>query len=107
MFGNVFRQVFFYFVVETIDLTIMDNSVKDILIHRTNVMKDLIQEFKDKEIINYNLNLRVIASNGALEKGEGIGVTREILALFWQSFLPLWQWVQKKNHCTGFVVWIH
>lgn len=60
--------------------------MKDILVHRTNVMEDLIQEFKDKEILNYNLNLRVIASNGALEKGEGIGVTREILALFWQSF---------------------
>ena len=64
----------------------MDKSVKDILVHRTNVMKDLIKEFKDKEILNYNLNLRVIASNGALEKGEGRGVTREILTLFWQSF---------------------
>ena len=64
----------------------MDKSVKDILVHRTNVMKDLIKEFKDKEILNYNLNLRVIASNGALEKGEGRGVTREILTFFWQSF---------------------
>ena len=45
--------------------------MKDILVHRTNVMKDLIKEFKDKEILNYNLNVRVIASNGALEKGEG------------------------------------
>ncbi|XP_028417758.1 uncharacterized protein LOC114542297 [Dendronephthya gigantea] len=72
--------------VETIDLTLIDKSVKDMLIHRTNVMKDLIKEFKDKEILNYNLNLRVIASNGALEKGEGRGVTREILTLFWQSF---------------------
>ena len=49
-------------------------------------MKDLIKEFKDKEILNYTLNIRVISSNGALEKGEGIGVTREILSLFWQSF---------------------
>jgi hypothetical protein len=49
-------------------------------------MKDLIKEFKDKEILNYNLNLRVIASNGALEKGDGRGVTREILTLFWKSF---------------------
>lgn len=60
--------------------------MKDILVHRTNVMKDLIKEFKDKEILDYNLNIRVIASNGALEKGEGKGVTREILTLFWQSF---------------------
>ena len=49
-------------------------------------MKDLIKEFKDKEILNYNLNVRLIASNGALEKGEGIGVTREVLSLFQQSF---------------------
>ena len=70
----------------TIDITVMNKSMKDILVHRTNVRKDLIKEFKDKEILDYNLNLRVIASNGVLEKGEGIGVTREILTLFWQSF---------------------
>ena len=78
---------FLHFVVEAIDLTIIDKSVKDILVHRTNVMKDLIKEFKNKEILNnYNLNVRLVASNGALEKGEGIGVTMEVLSLFWQSF---------------------
>ena len=77
---------FILYVVETVDLTVMDKPVKDVLVHRTNVMKDMIHEFKDKEILNYNLNLRVIGSNGALEKGEGKGVIREILTLFWQSF---------------------
>ena len=116
------KYFFFHFVVETVDLTINVKSVKDILVHRTNVMKDLIKEFKDKEILNYNLNVRVIASNGALEKGEGIGVTREILSLFWQSFFTslavgakekvpsIRHDFQKKllvSHCTGFVVWVH
>ncbi len=64
----------------------MVKPIKDILVHRTNVMKDVIKDFKDKKILNYNLNVRVIASNGALEKGEGRGVIRKILTLFWQSF---------------------
>lgn len=41
-------------------------------------MKDLIKKFKDTGILNYNPNLKVIASNGALEISNGIGVTREI-----------------------------
>lgn len=72
-------------MVETTDLTVMDRSVKDMLIHKRNVMKDLIKEFKDKEILNYNVNLRVIARSSAFEKGKSKEVTREILILFRHS----------------------
>ncbi len=37
-------------------------------------------------MLKSNLNVRVIGSNSALEKGEGRGVIREILTLFWQFF---------------------
>ena len=70
----------------SVDLTDEAKQEKDVLIHRTNVMKDMINEFRNNDILNYKLVLRVMASNGAVEKGEGEGVVREILTLFWQSF---------------------
>ena len=56
------------------------------LLHRSHLLKDLIKEFKDDDVFNYNLNIVFINERGQEEKGRGSGVLREAISLFWNHF---------------------
>ena len=59
---------------------------KDIIIHRATVLCDLVKAFDSKDALQFQYNIRVIGNDGELEKGEGIGVLKEVLSIFWQHF---------------------
>lgn len=66
--------------------------VKDVLVHRSQVLKDLIEAFKALDIPTYrgHLNLVIINERGEIEEGRGLGVVREVITMFWhQCFTSL------------------
>lgn len=62
--------------------------VTDVLVHRSQVLKDLIEEFKALDIPNYraHLNLVIINERGEIEEGRGLGVVQEVITMFWHQF---------------------
>ena len=62
--------------------------VQDVLVHRSQVLKDLIEEFKALDIPTYraHLNLVIINERGEIEEGRGLGVVREVITMFWHQF---------------------
>ena len=63
--------------------------MKDVLVHRSQVLKDLIEEFKALDIPThmYHLNLVIINERGEIEEGRGLsGVVREVITMFWHQF---------------------
>lgn len=58
------------------------------LVHRFQVLKDLIEEFKALDIPTrgYHLNIVIINERGEVEEGRGLGVVREAITMFWQQF---------------------
>ena len=62
--------------------------VKDVLVHRTQVLKDLIEEFSSLEIptCSNHLNVVIINERGEVEEGRGLGVVREVITMFWHQF---------------------
>jgi hypothetical protein len=61
-------------------------QVKEIALHRTNVLKDVIKEFQEEGILNYTLHVVFINDRGEIEEGRGSGITREALSIFWREF---------------------
>ena len=61
-------------------------DVRAVTVHRTNIKNDLIVLFQDPNILSNVLMFTVIGFNGLPEKGEGVGVAREVLTSFWQQF---------------------
>lgn len=55
-------------------------------VHRSCIRKDLINHFKDPSIMESALVFNIINERGHTEKGEGIGVLRDIFTLFWGEF---------------------
>jgi len=60
--------------------------VKEIALHRNNVLKDMIQEFAVEGIMNCTMHIVFINDRGEIEEGRGSGVTREALSIFWREF---------------------
>ena len=60
--------------------------VKEIAIHRSNVLKDMIMAFKDSSIFSCRLEIVFIDDRGNIEDGRGSGVQREALSIFWREF---------------------
>ena len=58
------------------------------MVRRSNVLKDIIEEFKDLSILDFILNIVVLDEGGKPESGRGTGVTREVVSIFWQQFFP-------------------
>ena len=60
-----------------------------ITVHRSTVLSDVIKQFKENKSLR-DLNLRmvfqVIDNKGKNEKGAGIGVVRDVIAMFWGKF---------------------
>ncbi|XP_046849833.1 uncharacterized protein LOC124443383 [Xenia sp. Carnegie-2017] len=51
-------------------------------LHRLMIHHDIIDVFKDAEILKHRLNITVINANGYPKKGEGAGVLRDVLTNF-------------------------
>lgn len=64
----------------------VEQLVKEIAIHRNNVLKDMIMEFKDEAILSKCLEIAFIDDRGKLEAGRGSGIKREALSIFWREF---------------------
>ena len=60
--------------------------VKEIALHRNNVLKDMISEFKDATVLMCSLEFVFINDRGDIEVGRGSGVMREALSIFWREF---------------------
>lgn len=41
--------------------------------------------FKDNGSLSHNSSFRIIDERGRLEEGEGSGVTKDVIATFWQQ----------------------
>ena len=48
--------------------------------------ENLISEFSDPHILNATLMLKVMNERGEVQKGEGCGVSHDIIAEFWNLF---------------------
>lgn len=59
---------------------------KEIFLPRSNLLKELIEQFKVADILDYNVTFVVVADNNTPESGRGSGVTREVITLFWKEF---------------------
>ncbi len=59
---------------------------RDILVPRSNILNTMVEEFQDPRILQDIVTFVLIGDNGNPEMGRGIGVTREILSLFWREF---------------------
>ena len=57
----------------------------NIQLHRVNLKNELITVFKDKDIVNKFLRVKMINDHGYDEKGEGCGVVCDAFSLFWQD----------------------
>ena len=60
--------------------------LRELYVHQSHIRKDLITHFKDPSIMEYALLFKMINERGDTEKGEGIGVLREVFTLFWGEF---------------------
>ena len=62
--------------------------VKDVLVHRSQVLKDLIEEFKALDIPTSmdHLSLVIMNERGEIEEGRGLGVVQEVITMFWHQF---------------------
>ena len=54
--------------------------------YRAFVKDNLIEIFKDPEMLHVNLDVTFIGNNGREEEGKGAGVLREALSTFWNQF---------------------
>ena len=84
----------FHLVMQEIHLVDEDDDfmfqnypkLKEVIVHRSMIRHDIIDVFKDPEILKHRLNITVINANGYPEKGEGAGVLRDVLTNFWHEF---------------------
>ena len=56
-----------------------------ISLHRSNLKKELISLFDSERVLNRFLEVKMINDHRKEEKGEGSGVVRDALSLFWQD----------------------
>ncbi|XP_076133741.1 uncharacterized protein LOC143116214 [Alosa pseudoharengus] len=72
-------------VPDTLDGQTTDEPIT-LTIRRGHCLSDLIQAFKNPDILNMDVSIKMRLPNGALEEGEGSGVTRDCLTEFWTDF---------------------
>jgi len=82
-----------FFPLGIIDLTKEGEELHEILIHRSNLKNDLIQEFSTDEVLPKKLSFGIVGTDGKLEEGQGTGVEREVLSSFFEEFYD--------SCCTG------
>lgn len=60
-----------------------------ITVHRSTILSDIIKQFKENKSsrdLNLRMVFQVIDNKGENEKGAGIGVVRDVIAMFWGKF---------------------
>ena len=70
--------------IDELQNEIMYRPVREISIRRGNVLKSLISEFKDTDVLKFNIIFVFIGDKDW--RFRGAGVTREMLSLFWREF---------------------
>ncbi|MED6255587.1 hypothetical protein ATANTOWER_011689 [Ataeniobius toweri] len=75
---------------------VMDMSERGktiVVVHRGQILKELIQVFSKEKIINDNVTFKVILPDGKLEKAvDDGGVLRDVLSEFGMTFMSSAQW---------------
>ena len=61
-------------------------EIVSLTVHRSCILKDMIEHFKDEKTMQSELVFTIINERGQKEEGVGIGVTREVFSLFWKEF---------------------
>ena len=56
-----------------------------LVIHRTQVKHDLLHYFGDNNIFKKCISVKMIDPRGIEEKGQGIGIVRDAISLFWRD----------------------
>lgn len=62
-----------------------DCPVHNIILYRAFLKDNLIEVFKDPEIIEVNLDVTLTGDNGKEEEGKGAGVFPDTLSTFWSQ----------------------
>lgn len=104
---DMHEMLFLHFLVNTTECTLQEESEIEgvtlaqteadqherifetvpLLVHRSTLLKDLINAFSDPKILISSLFVKVVDNNGNEEEGEGRGVLRDVLTEFWVLFL--------------------
>ncbi|XP_066927273.1 uncharacterized protein [Clytia hemisphaerica] len=71
---------------ELIDLTKENVDIHEIVVRRSHIRDDLIQEFEQEDILKKKLKFGCIMLNGSLERGQGDGVERDVISSFFNEF---------------------
>lgn len=50
-------------------------------LHRSLLKDELINAFKDPVILQYEIDINVIAHSGNIEEGKGLGMIKDVLLL--------------------------
>ena len=72
--------------VLNVEALLTDCPVHKIILYRAFLKDNLIEVFKDPEILQVNLDVTLIGDNGKEEEGKGAGVFRDTLSSFWSQF---------------------
>lgn len=70
-------------MISLLPLEGMENE--ELVIHRTQVKHDFLHYFADSSILNKCINVKMIDPRGIEEKGQGGGVVRDAISLFWKD----------------------
>ena len=77
----------YYILVIDLTVDVDEGGTHEILVHRSKLKQDLIDEFDHNEILQKSLSFGIIGYDGKrLEAGQGIGVQREVLRSFFEDF---------------------
>lgn len=60
---------------------------KDITIHRTNLVEEVISIFTDETILKCNLRITLIDHSENIEAGIGDGVAKDVICTFFNRFI--------------------
>ena len=61
-------------------------EVRVLKARRSQICKDWVNYFQDKEITTHSIVFEMIDDRGFSEIGDGVGVTRDVFSLFWKAF---------------------
>ena len=67
-------------------MTAKESDVHEILVHRSNLKNDMLNEFNSNEVLTKNVQFGIVGHNGKLEEGMGNGVNKEVFAAFFEEF---------------------
>lgn len=59
---------------------------KECVVHRGQVKSDIISIFDSNDVFTPHMLFKIISFMGNMENGVGIGVTREIITMFFDEF---------------------